>query len=108
MKINLGKIKPGTAVHPLQVRGDVYQVQLEDGQIGWVYFTMLKETQKMEMTKATALYERKGSSSYRMGKFLDSLKKVVKREKFIWYYTEFQVYENQHRYQGISFLMKNG
>ena len=188
MKINLGKAKPGTLVYPLQVSGDVYQVQLENGQIRWVYFTMLKETQKMEMTKATALYERKGSSSYRMGKFLDSLKQgdvvnrigiskgggvyfvktekgkkgavirqyakpiveslipkqdrqnaykfilrknlkknilnksdsnlksrfgkpsaiVVKGERATWYYTEFQAYENQHRYQGISFMIENG
>ena len=75
LKVKLGKVKPGTKVYPIAQREDVYHIRFKDGQIGWVYFTMLKETRKLEITKNTALYSIKGSSSYRMGKFIDSLKK---------------------------------
>ncbi len=75
LKNKLGKVKVGTKVYPIQQRGDVYHIRFQDGQIGWVYFTMLKETQPMEITKNTTLNEIKGSGSFRLGKFIDSLKK---------------------------------
>jgi len=75
LKNRLGKVEIGSKVYPIQQREDVYHVRFVDGQIGWVYFTMLKETQPMEITTNTALYSIKGSGSFRMGKFIDSLKK---------------------------------
>ncbi len=73
LKNKLGKVKTGAKVYPIQQREDVYHIRFVDGQIGWVYFTMLKETQKMEILKNTGLHSIKGSDSFRMGKFIDSL-----------------------------------
>ncbi len=75
LKEKLGKVRPGTKVYPIEQSGSVYHVRFKDGQIGWVDFTMLKETQKLEITKNTTLNSIKGSGSFRMGKFIDSLKK---------------------------------
>ena len=75
LKVKLGKVKPGTKVHPIEHREDVYHVRFKDGQIGWVYFTMLKETQKLAIEKPTGLHRIKGTSSFRMGKLISNLKK---------------------------------
>lgn len=75
LKIKLGEVKPGTKVYPIEQRGDVYHIRFEDGQIGWVYFTMLKETQILQINKTTGLHKIQGTSSFRMGEFIDSLKK---------------------------------
>ena len=75
LKNKLGKVKVGTKVYPIQQRESVYHIRFQDGQIGWVYFTMLKETQAMEITQNTTLNEIRGSGNFRLGKFIDSLKK---------------------------------
>lgn len=73
LKVKLGEVKAGTKVYPIEHREDVYHIRFQDGQIGWVYFTMLRETQEMEIEKPTGLHQIKGSSSFKMGKFIDSL-----------------------------------
>jgi hypothetical protein len=75
LKVKLGKVKPGTKVYPIEQREDVYHVRFEDGQIGWVYFNMLKETNKLEIKKDTKLYSLRGSTTFRMGKPIHDLKK---------------------------------
>lgn len=74
LEVKLGKLIPGAKVYPIEQREDVYHVKFQDGQIGWIYFTNLKETSKLVINHPTELCEIKGCTPYESGKPIDSLR----------------------------------
>ncbi len=84
--IKLGKVKPGTRVVPLKRAGDFYHVKFPNGQTGWIYFTLLKETRLMEITSPTSLYgskhAKKTSHTFAKG---DKVTRVGLSKNGAWY-----------------------